>query len=1151
MGDKIQSRSEEYAHVFDNFIGVISALPCVLEQTAILVIAGDVFHNKGRFETEGAIIFFKWLNQLLSLLPILIIAGNHDFRQEDPSYIDTIDMLVTPYLTNFTKFPIHYLQHTDHYVWGNVGFGVCSVKDVLKARNTSGTLTDLPPFPDGHHFPDSVVHKIALFHGSIVPCHGPYPLSWFADYEYIMLGDYHKQIIKEEGKIWWGYPGSLVQQDDGEPLFGHGFLLWDLQHQHVTTHEIRNDYSTVNIVKNGDQVCVRFSSQQIIPILNAIDSIPSKAKLRLIGCLDVDAESITTTLAGRGIVPSQVKIIPNQLTHEPSDNSHSTEHLFEINDHSHWCTYVREKCPTLNVDEWINDPKLFLMNASAVLPSHIREKVLARNKLLQKYLDVYDSSLQATRASHQMQVHLVSMEWAYLMCFGSDNNISFDSGIVLLNAPNAMGKSSLIDVICISLYGEPTSSRHELSDIKMTAKIINDNKPVGKSAFTKITVKCNAQLFEIKRTFGVAASGIQQKQALYASVHELRDTPILIAEGGPLVNQWIHQRFGTLSEMLMSSFMCQFDNVSFFHLSSTEQKAILDKSMHLEIVADFQSIVEEAVKAHKVICNDLTAYICGMKERFGTFNATRTQEMLDALTVEFSENEANLQHTRSMLDSVRQSFNPTYQPFDDNNDNDDNDESIEEIEGSLDISALLSEKTIIITLAQKDGIDLQSQPECIENLRLVIDGIKSALSCFIQPPDTAAPRRKQIEHTSWLRTLDTWTTFCKTVPPHPVSVMHASQRLRDAIQVLRADIKKLKEHPINPECWACKQNHDNVTDKHAELTHTHQALSRLQRKSRRIGPVNDATLAIRTEYEVKVEAMTHQIQEWQLAEIEWIDQERMSNVVREHDALKQELQQLMETERVAILCADLHARWVTVQRKLRTYDRLHKQRHAQIQLHENEIAEYATLHQSIQSRIFTCTHELTQYAEHSAIEQKYIDIMSELKDRLMRLERLKDIFIGSKTSEGFKVDVYRRWVLPIIEKELNGFLNQIVNFKVVPTIVQNKLVWTVHDRGNVILLSHCSGFQRFIIGLAMRATLCKIGAAGHSLKLLVIDEGFTCCDSSNIQHAKLILDSLIHVGGYSSIILMSHLDAVRELSEKTIHIHRSGRSSYIRQLETA
>ena len=81
----------------------------------------------------------------------------------------------------------------------------------------------------------------------------------------------------------------------------------------------------------------------------------------------------------------------------------------------------------------------------------------------------------------------------------------------------------------------------------------------------------------------------------------------------------------------------------------------------------------------------------------------------------------------------------------------------------------------------------------------------------------------------------------------------------------------------------------------------------------------------------------------------------------------------------------------------------------------------------------------------------------------------------------------------------------------------------------------------------MRAALCRIGAAGQSLKHIMIDEGFGCCDSINIQRAHQVVYELMRTGKYVSIILMSHLDTVREISQKTIHIVRDeGRFSYIR-----
>jgi len=112
-GDRVIARVDEYKHVFENLIKDIEKIDAVKNGTAVMVIAGDVFHHKGRLETEGAVVVYEWLNKLLNILPVLVICGNHDFRQEDPGYKDMIEMLVAPYSNSAHKYPIHYLKETD------------------------------------------------------------------------------------------------------------------------------------------------------------------------------------------------------------------------------------------------------------------------------------------------------------------------------------------------------------------------------------------------------------------------------------------------------------------------------------------------------------------------------------------------------------------------------------------------------------------------------------------------------------------------------------------------------------------------------------------------------------------------------------------------------------------------------------------------------------------------------------------------------------------------------------------------------------------------------------------------------------------------------------------------------------------------------
>ncbi len=81
VGNYETARVAEYKQVFDRFLEEIVAMESVVNETALLVICGDIFHSKCRMESAGTQIFFDWINKLLDLLPILIICGNHDYKQ--------------------------------------------------------------------------------------------------------------------------------------------------------------------------------------------------------------------------------------------------------------------------------------------------------------------------------------------------------------------------------------------------------------------------------------------------------------------------------------------------------------------------------------------------------------------------------------------------------------------------------------------------------------------------------------------------------------------------------------------------------------------------------------------------------------------------------------------------------------------------------------------------------------------------------------------------------------------------------------------------------------------------------------------------------------------------------------------------------------
>ncbi|NDB84814.1 MAG: hypothetical protein EB127_19215 [Alphaproteobacteria bacterium] len=213
---------------------------------------------------------------------------------------------------------------------------------------------------------------------------------------------------------------------------------------------------------------------------------------------------------------------------------------------------------------------------------------------------------------------------------------------------------------------------------------------------------------------------------------------------------------------------------------------------------------------------------------------------------------------------------------------------------------------------------------------------------------------------------------------------------------------------------------------------------------------------------------------------------------------------------------------------------------------DKEIQEKKHIANDLHKQISELTFRIAEISENSNIDNVYNSELLRLKADLDKLTLFRDVFVGVKGTDGMKSAIYRERVIPLIENEVNSFLNDLEEFRLTIEMNGAKLIYKVHDRGNKVLLGHCSGYQKFMIGLAMRTALSRIGAAGQSIKHLIIDEGFGCCDSNNIQRAQQIVRELMMRGQYKSIILMSHLDAIRDVSQSSINIKRdSGKFSYI------
>jgi len=85
--------------------------------------------------------------------------------------------------------------------------------------------------------------------------------------------------------------------------------------------------------------------------------------------------------------------------------------------------------------------------------------------------------------------------------------------------------------------------------------------------------------------------------------------------------------------------------------------------------------------------------------------------------------------------------------------------------------------------------------------------------------------------------------------------------------------------------------------------------------------------------------------------------------------------------------------------------------------------------------------------------------------------------------------------------------------------------------------------EKMMASIAIRVALINISSLPKS-DVFIIDEGFGALDSSNIEACGRLLSSLKKY--FKSIIIISHIDGIKDIVDKNIEISIKGKDSYVR-----
>lgn len=231
-------RHDEYVQQLQKFIDNCKEITSQYNEGEVrIVIAGDIVHSKTDLSPECYTLTSWFLKELDNICKTIVIAGNHDITQNF-ARLDPLSVIFSMCKFNQTYYLDKELGYKsgvmvdDNVVWCLYSaFDDFSAPEEIKTMDKTGKTL------------------VALFHGDIrdsktdagYTSETGLDISHFDGVDMGMFGHIHKRQCIDNNGVSLAYSGSLIQQDFGEALSAHGFLVWDVENKNYEEVEIPND----------------------------------------------------------------------------------------------------------------------------------------------------------------------------------------------------------------------------------------------------------------------------------------------------------------------------------------------------------------------------------------------------------------------------------------------------------------------------------------------------------------------------------------------------------------------------------------------------------------------------------------------------------------------------------------------------------------------------------------------------------------------------------------------------------------------------------------------------------------------------------------------------------------------------------------------
>jgi DNA repair exonuclease SbcCD ATPase subunit len=184
--------------------------------------------------------------------------------------------------------------------------------------------------------------------------------------------------------------------------------------------------------------------------------------------------------------------------------------------------------------------------------------------------------------------------------------------------------------------------------------------------------------------------------------------------------------------------------------------------------------------------------------------------------------------------------------------------------------------------------------------------------------------------------------------------------------------------------------------------------------------------------------------------------------------------------------------------------------------------------------------------QHGGIETQIANI----KEKQQELEDLRteyaayDLFMRCTHPNGISYDVVKR-MLPLINEEVSTVLANVTDFDIFFEAEKNKLdIFIKHPKYEARPLEMASGAEKTLAAIAIRIALTNVSTLPKS-DIMIMDEPGTALDAENLEGFMRVMEMI--KGYYKTVLLITHLDSLKDIADMTIDIERQDGYAYVNQ----